>query len=179
MKVLNLWYSQTGNTAKVASAIAEAAVAAGHEVDAVDVAGEPDRAIDLLAYDIAFAGSGVYAFLAGKPVMEYLGRLLGEQRRAGEVKPKAPRRPGKRAVVYCTYGGPHTGVNEAVPAVKWLGQIFDHLGIEVVAEWYVVGEFHGSAAEMSVKGRLGDIRGRPNEADLRAIAEQVKGILGV
>lgn len=177
MTILNLYYSQGGNTQRVAETIAQAAEEAGHEVETVAV--EADGELDLLGYDVVFAGSGVYAFLPGEPMMQGLGKAMGEYRRSGELKPCSPRRPGKKAVVYCTYGGPHTGAHEAVPAVKWLGQVFDHLGIDVVAEWYVVGEFHGSAAEMSVKGRLGDIRGRPTETDLRAIAEQVKGILRV
>ena len=31
----------------------------------------------------------------------------------------------------------------------------------------------------SLDGRLGDIRGRPNEQDLRDLAEKVKGILRI
>jgi hypothetical protein len=37
-------------------------------------------------------------------------------------------------------------------------------------EWYVVGEFHGSE-EKSTMGRMGDIRGRPNEEDLRKVRQ--------
>jgi len=73
--------------------------------------------------------------------------------------------PGKYALVFCTYSGPHTGINEAIPAVKYVGQFFEHLGFTVLDEICVVGEFHGSL-EASTEGRMGDIRGRPNRADL-------------
>ena len=177
MKVLNLFYSSTGNTAKVAEAIGTAAAAAGHEVDTVEVAS--DTEVNVLDYDVVFAGSGVYQWLPGKPLMERFGAWLKTASAAGEVKLGCPRRAGKKAVVYCTYGGPHTGVSEAVPAAKWMGQLFDHLGIEVVAEWYVVGAFQGKLAKNNVGGRLGNIEGRPTAEELAHVAEQVKGVLGM
>ena len=76
----------------------------------------------------------------------------------------------KHALIFCTYSGPHTGIDEATPAGKYAGQFFEHLGITVLDEWYVVGEFHGSE-ERSTLGRLGDIRGRPNEQDLARVRE--------
>ena len=80
--------------------------------------------------------------------------------------------------MYCTYGGVHTGINEATPTIKYLGQFFDHLGYTIVGEWYIIGEFKTKGSpDPSIDGRLGDIRGRPNEADLREVAEKVKGIL--
>lgn len=177
MKVLNIYQSTTGNTEKVATGISEAVEKAGHQVDTVKIT--EGTAIDVLAYDFVFAGSGVYQWLPGKPLMDLFSGLMKRYADAGEVEPCCPRRPGRRAVVYCTYGGPHTGVSEAVPAVKWMGQLFDHLGVDVVAEWYVVAEFQGKLQRLSTGGRLGDIRGRPNEEDLRQIAEKVGGILRV
>ena len=38
----------------------------------------------------------------------------------------------------------------------------------MIDEWYVIGEFHGRE-EASTQGRLGDIRGRPNEEDLAKV----------
>jgi hypothetical protein len=100
---------------------------------------------------------------------------------AGEIKYSSPSRAGKKAIVYCTYGGAHTGVNEAVPSVKYLGQLFDHLGFEIVAEWYLIGQYPdaGRFKDFSSQGRLGNIFGRPNAADLDDLAERVKGILQV
>ncbi len=179
MKILNLYYSSTGNTEKVATRIAETAANLGHGVDTVKLAGVAD--VDLLPYDLVFLGSGVYQWLPGKPVQEFVAGRLSHYSEAGEIKLAAPRRPGKRGVVYCTYGGAHTGVNEAIPAVKYMGQLLDHLGIEVVAEWYFVGEYPGKGRmqEFSLGGRLGDIKGRPNDADLLEVAQRVTGILRV
>ena len=80
-------------------------------------------------------------------------------------------------MVYCTYGGVHTGINEAIPAVKFMGQLYDHLGYTIVGEWYIVGEYKTDRLrDRSINGRLGDIRGRPNTGDLKDVAERVKGI---
>ena len=91
-------------------------------------------------------------------------------RKQGGIKTGAPKVPGKHALIFCTYSGPHTGINEAIPAGKYAGQFFEHLGFTVLDEWYVVGEFHGSV-ERSTQGRLGDIRGRPNAEDLEKIRQ--------
>ena len=80
----------------------------------------------------------------------------------------APRVPGKNALLFCTYSGPHTGINEAIPAGLYAGQFFEHLGFNVLDEWYIVGEFHGNN-EASTQGRLGDIRHLPNEEDLAKV----------
>ena len=179
MKVLNLYFSATGNTEKVAMRIGEAVQEIGREVDTLKVTGK-DIEIDILNYDFVFAGSGVYAQLPGTPLIEPFKELMQKYRKAGEVKPTSPRRPSAFAVIYCTYGGAHTGINEAIPAVKYMGQLFDHLGYTIMTEWYIVGEYKTERLRgHSVAGRLGDIRGRPNEADLRDVAARVKGILQI
>jgi flavorubredoxin len=179
MKVLNLYFSATGNTEKVAMRIGEAVQEIGREVDTLKVTGK-DIEIDILNYDFVFAGSGVYAQLPGKPLIELFKKLMQKYRKAGEVKPTSPRRPSAYVIVYCTYGGAHTGINEAIPAVKYMGQLFDHLGYTIMAEWYIVGEYKTERLRgHSVAGRLGDIRGRPNEEDLRDVAARVKGILQI
>ena len=90
----------------------------------------------------------------------------------GDIKPCAPKIAGKTAVIFCTYSGPHTGINEATTAGDYMGQFFEHIGFDVAAKWYVVGEFHGNE-EMSTRGRLGDIRGRPNSEDLAEVENNV------
>jgi len=178
MKILHLYFSTTGNTRKVARQIDRTLRQLGHEVETVPVTKELEP--DLLAYDLIFTGSGVYSWLPGKPMIELIGKLREKYARIGEIKPASPRRPGKKAVIYCTYGGGHTGANEAVPAVKYMGQLFDHLGFEVIAEWYVPGEFlGGNLQHLSTTGRLGNIKGRPNGQDLQEISEKVIGILRV
>ena len=179
MKVLNLYYSMTGNTEKVTERITRTVEELGLDVDTVKITGK-DMQLDILEYDFVFVGSGVYAQLPGQPLMELYRGLLQDYVKRGEIKPASPRRPGARAVVYCTYGGVHTGINEALAAVKYMGQLFDHLGYTIEAEWYIVGEYlTENLRSHSVTGRLGDIRGRPNEEDLRDVAERVKGVLRI
>ncbi len=175
MRVLNLYFSSTGNTKKVADQIAATATSLGHQVDTIRATAHAE--VDLLAYDLIFLGSGVYEWLPGKPLRTLCSRLRQKYVAQGEIKPGAPCRQNKIGVVYATYGGGHTGVNEAIPTGKYLGQILDHLGIQVLAEWYLVGEYHGKLQGFSARGRLGDITGRPNDEDLRQVAEMVRGVL--
>lgn len=179
MKILNLYFSSTGNTEKVAQRITATVHQLGHEIDTIKIVGDQDP--DLLGYDVIFVGSGVYQWLPGKSIQEFITGRLAHYAAAGEIKYASPRRAGKRVIVYCTYGGAHTGVNEAIPAVKYLGQLFDHLGFEIVAEWYLIGKYPetGRFKDFSTSGRLGDISGRPNATDLDELAERVKGILRV
>lgn len=175
MKALNVYFSSTGNTARVAETITAVLREEGAQVETLQA---KDAAhADLLGHDMVFLGSGVYEWLPGKPMQNALGELRKRYVENGAIKPASPRRSGSRAVVYCTYGGAHTGINEALPAVKYMAQIFDHLGIDVIGEWYVVGAYHGRMAEFSRTGRLGDISGRPDERDLREVAELVRGVL--
>ncbi len=178
MKILNIFSSATGNTHKVADQINRTLQQLGHEVETVKATKESEP--DILSYDLAFVGSGVYMWLPGKPMLELISKLREKYARLGEIKPASPRRPGKKAVIYCTFGGGHTGANEAVPAVKYMGQLFDHLGYEIICEWYVPGEFlGGNLQHLSIIGRLGNIQGRPNDHDLQEISEKVAGILRV
>ncbi len=179
MKILNLYFSSTGNTAKVADRITTTVEHLGHQIDTVKITG--DAEIDLLSYDFIFVGSGVYQWMPGKVMQEFILARLTQYVSAGEIKPASPRRLGKKCVVYCTFGGAHTGVNEALPAGKYLGQLFDHLGFEIVAEWYFVGQYpsEGRLKDMSILGRLGNIMGRPSDADLEDIAEKVTGVLRI
>jgi hypothetical protein len=182
MKTLNLSYSSTGNTGKVAERIDRTLRELGHSHDSIQAGGgsESGPEIELLEYDCVFVGSGVYAWLPGKPLQDLLTELRKGYVKSGAIKPASPRLSGRKAVVYCTYGGAHTGINEAVPAVKYMAQLFDHLGFEILDEIYVVGEYiPESMQEMSRQGRLGDIRGRPDEHDLNEVEQRVRGLLRV
>ena len=175
MEILNLFFSSTGNTLKIAERINQTLLSLGHQVYSVKV--KQDIQVDVLKYDMVFAGSGVYAWLPGKPMQRLLENLRSDYASKGLIKPGAPR-IGKKAVIYCTYGGTHTGINEAVPAVKFMGQLFDHLGFEILDEWYFPGEYHrANMKEMSITGRLGDITGRPDEHDLKEVEQRVRGIM--
>jgi flavodoxin len=174
--VLNLYFSSTGNTEKVAFMIEDTVKRLGYNIVTVKVT-SGDIDVDILKFDFVFVGSGVYGQLPGKPMIELHRRLLEKYVEEGEVKQASPRRLSANVVVYCTYGGVHTGVNEAIPAVKFMGQLYDHLGYTIAGEWYIVGEYKTDKfRNRSIGGRLGDIRGRPNTEDLKEIAEKVKGI---
>ena len=168
MNAIIVYWSKTGNTEKVARAIQEGLEKARVHVllKRVEDAGD----VDFYAYDLVCIGFPSYGWSPPKPMDKFLNSKFRTYRSRGRVKIGAPKVPGKSALVFCTYSGPHTGIREAIPAGLYAGQFFEHLGFTVLGEWYVVGEYHGSE-ESSTKGRLGDIRGRPNEEDLRKVRQ--------
>ena len=171
---LVLYSSVTGNTEKVAKRIAKVLKGKGHDVAFVRVDEKTD--VDLLAYDLVFLGSAVHQWLPTKMLMNYVKRMLKRYFRSGVIVPSSPIRPGKHAVCFCTYSGPHTGLSEAVPATGWMRAFLEHLGFIVLEEWHTVGEFKNSE-ENSTIGRWGNIKGRPNEHDLAEIEGRAIGIL--
>jgi flavorubredoxin len=168
MKAVILYWSKSGNTEKASLAIKEGLEASGVSVTYRRI--EESGDLDWFDYDLVCVGFPSYQFHPPEPVVAYLKSKFGEYRQQGRVKIGCPRIAGKHALIFCTYSGPHTGIKEAIPAGKYAGQFFEHLGFEVEDEWYVVGEFHGRE-DNSTKGRLGDIRGRPNREDLRKVRE--------
>jgi len=169
MKALIVYWSVTGNTEKVADAIEKGLVDHNIEVTKKVVADASED--DFYDYDLVFLGSPTYMFMPPEPVIKFIKGKLKMHSKRGDIKLKSPKLPGKKAVVFVTYSGPHTGINEAVPVGKYIGQMFEHIGFEV-AEWYVAGEFHGRE-RLSLDGALGDIRGKPNEWDLAKIKGDV------
>lgn len=174
MKCLILYVSLGGNTEKVAQRIQDVLQAEKWEVELIKVDRETD--LDLYQYDLVFLGSPVITWLPTKTMMNFVLRTISYYQKTGDLVPCSPVRPGKYAICFCTYAGPHTGVSEAVPAIKWMRTFFEHLGFVVLDEWYTVGEFKGSE-ENSTRGRLGNIKGRPNENDLLEIENKTRGIL--
>ena len=175
MKGAILYWSKSGNTEKVAGAIREGLEASGVAVTHLRIEDAGD--LDWFDYDLVCVGFPSYQFHPPEPVVAYLKNRFGRYRQQGRVILGCPRIPGKHALVFCTYSGPHTGINEAIPAGKYAGQFFDHLGFEMEGEWYVVGEFHGKA-DNSTQGRLGDIRGKPTGEELEKIREDTIGLIG-
>jgi hypothetical protein len=170
MKAAILYWSKSGNTEKVGRAIQEGLGASGVEVTMKRAEEAAD--LDWFDYDLVCVGFPSYQFHPPEPMVTYLKNKFSEYRQQGRVRLGCPRIPGKHALIFCTYSGPHTGINEAIPAGKYAGQFFDHLGFEVEGEWYVLGEFHGKM-DNSTKGRLGDIRGKPTPEELRKVREDV------
>ncbi|HOP40478.1 MAG TPA: flavodoxin domain-containing protein [Geobacteraceae bacterium] len=161
-----IYWSHTGNTEKVALAMQDGLNEAGMNVSMFRV--EEEEQVDFFAYDLVCIGFPSYQWSPPKPVDEFLKGKFASYREEGRIKWGAPTVPGKNALIFCTYSGPHTGVREAVPAGLYVGQFFEHLGFSVLDEWYLAAEFHGSEAA-STQGRLGDLRGLPNEDDLRKV----------
>ena len=174
MKAAVIYWSKTGNTEKVALAIKDGLEAANAEVLLRRT--EEAEDIDFYDYDLLCIGFPSYQWSPPEPVVKFLRSKFGEYGKQGRVKTGAPKVPGKNVLIFCTYSGPHTGINEAIPAGKYVGQFFEHLGFTVLDEWYVVGEFHGSE-ERSTTGRMGDIRGRPNEQDIEKIKRDLSSLL--
>jgi len=105
----------------------------------------------------------------------FLKKKFVVYRQQGKVKPSAPKVPGKNALIFVTYSGPHTGIDEATPVGKDMRQFFEHIGFTVIDEWYVLSEFQGSL-ENSTKGRMGDIRGKPTGEELLRIKKNAEAI---
>jgi hypothetical protein len=169
-KALIIYYSKTGNTQKVALTIERGLRKGGLEPTIKRVSEAFDE--DYYNYDLVCFGTPCFHALPPPPVMKFVHKnFIRYRKNPSEVRVPAIPIPGKYALVFITFSGPHVGVNEALPAGKWLVQEFEHLGFEVRGEWYCVGEFHGWK-KGSTYGKMGDIRGRPNPEDLARIEER-------
>ncbi len=157
---LIVYWSSTGNTQKVAYAIQVGLEAAGLSVELK----KPQEAAELGFLQLTIWSVSVrlrFEWQPAKPVADLLKAKLNLYRSQGKIKPCAPKVPGKNALVFVTYSGPHTGIDEATPAGKTMRQYFEHFGFTVVGEWYIVGEFHGREDNST----LGQARRHPWEAN--------------
>jgi len=172
-KALLIYWSKTGNTEKVAHAIKQGLEEKGVQVTIK----KPEEAenIDYFDFDLVCVGAPSYSWHPPEPITDFLKKKFATYRQQGKVKPSAPKVPGKNALIFVTYSGPHTGIDEATPAGKDMCQFFEHIGFNIIDEWYVLSEFHGSL-ENSTKGRMGDIRGKPTEEDLQKIKEDANRV---
>jgi flavodoxin len=170
---LMIYWSKTGNTEKVATAIKQGLEEAGVQVTMQ----KPEEAedIDYFDFDLVCVGAPSYSWHLPEPMTNFLKKKFAAYRQQSKVKPSAPKVPGKNALIFVTYSGPHTGIEEATPVGKDMRQFFEHIGFNVIDEWYVLSEFHGSL-ENSTKGRMGDIRGKPTKEDLQKIKEDAKRV---
>jgi flavorubredoxin len=163
---LIIYFSKTGNTEKVAFAIKRGLEKAGLKVTVKKVNEATEE--ELYDYDLVCFGSPVLHSLPPPPVFKFIRKNEKQYKKVGEVNLSSPKVLNKNAIIFCTYSGPHCGINEAIPVGKYIRQFFEHLGFDIKGEWYEVGEFHGWETG-STKGRLGDIRGRPNAEDLALV----------
>jgi flavodoxin len=170
---LIVYFSSTGNTQKVALAIKEGLEKEGLTVDLKMPQEAADA--DFYSYDLVCVGSPSIEWQPAKPMADLLKAKLNLCRSQGKILPCAPKVAGKNALVFCTYSGPHTGIDEATPAGKTMRQYFEHFGFNIVGEWYVPSEFHGRE-DMSTLGRLGDKRGKPTAHELAKIKKDAQQI---
>jgi len=107
MKALVTYWSATGNTAKVSQTIYEALVQEQVDSRILKLAEAGNE--DFLNYDLVFFGAPPYQFTVADPVLRFIKDKMNYHRDRGDINPTAPKIPGKRVVVFCTYSGPHTG----------------------------------------------------------------------
>ena len=166
MKALIVYWSKTGNTEKVAQSIMHGLEES--KADVTLVTPEEAGGIDWFDYDLVCMGCPSYHWAPPKPFKAYLDERYKLYQKQGLVKLCSPRIENKNALIFCTYSGPHTGISEAIPVTKVVGQYFDHLGFQIAGEWHIAGEIHGNE-DMSLKGRLGNIKGWPSDHDLKKV----------
>ncbi|MGI5901899.1 MAG: flavodoxin family protein [Desulfitobacteriia bacterium] len=168
-KAVIIYCSITGNTEKVAVSLRDGLEEGGIRVSLLEVTEAFE--VDIFDYDLVCMGTPSYSWRPPKPMEKYLRDLFNRYRKEGRIKIGAPVLPGKFGLVFCTYSGPHTGIREAIPVGKYVGQFLEHFGFLVLDEWYVLSEFHGSE-ENSTLGRMGNIKGLPNKEDLERLKSQ-------
>jgi flavodoxin len=172
-KAIVLFWTKNGNTEKVARRIHDTLLKAGMQASISFI--HKDNEIEYLDYNLIFLGAPVYNNLSPMPVLSFLRK--NRRREGAEILASAPEIPGVAAVPFCTFGGGHTGYNEAIPMLKHIGQYFEHEGIRVVDYIASVGFFPEADESYNTKGRFGDIRQRPDEHDLMEVEGRVRGIL--
>jgi len=170
---LLIYWSKTGNTEKVTLAIKEGLEGAGLKVLMKRI--EDSEDVDFLEYDLVCIGSPTYQWHPPPAVDNFLKKKHNRYCDEGKIKLAAPKIPGKNALVFCTYAGPHTGINEVIPSGKYISQFLEHLGFTILDEWYILSEYRGWK-EGNTKGRMGDIRGKPNQDDLQKIRKKAEKI---
>jgi len=169
-KAAIIYWTNTGNTQKVAETIKSSLENIEWEVSLLKVKEAHD--LDYFEFDLVCIGFPSYEWTTPRPMTNFLKTNLNKHRKAGLVQLGAPKVPGKYVLIFCTYSGPHTGINEAIPAGLYAGQFFEHIGFTVVDAWYVLSEFRGQE-DVSTMGRMGDIRGKPTSQDLVKIKADI------
>lgn len=112
-RVRVFYYSKTGNTRKVAEAIASEMKA-----DAVDVV-KHGGSYGMRDCDLLFVGSGIYWFKAGNEMVKFLESLAPSE--------------GKHAAVFATHGSRDDHIAQ-------MKRILEGKGLKVVGEWSCPGQ---------------------------------------
>ena len=168
-KSLIIYQTMTGNTEKVALRFQKVFTSKGWQCDIFKIDKNTDFAslpFKFESYDFLCAGSGVYMALPGKEITELMFKYTHQTKRDGKiVRVHRMIIPGpKTGVVFVTYAGTHLGPKEAEPALSLLELNIEHLRFKCIARF----SCPGGISKTATPGQwFGDIRGRPNERDLR------------
>jgi flavodoxin len=186
MRILVAYYSETGNTAKIADAIRESLAAKGHEADLMEVPdardpGEPS-ADALNANDLVFLGSTCHDADLARPVKQILERLSPSPAfklagfvthasytpEGGEAEPKAHETWASRCALSFRQTSKENGI-------EFLGY-FGCMGapsspIERFIRSTIVTD------EDQCEAYIREVRGHPNEDDLPKVKEFAHEIL--
>ena len=167
-KGLIIYQSMSGNTEKVALKFKQVFENKGWKCDVfkidknIDVDNLP---FDFQDYDFLCAGSGVYAALPGKEVVDVMYKTTHRTKKDGKIvrlHRKITVGP-KKGVVFVTFAGTHIGPKEADPSLSLLELNIEHLRFKCVGRFACPGKI-GKKATPGYW--YGDIRGRPSERDL-------------
>jgi len=168
LKILIAYYSDTGNTEKVAKAIKEGII--GHEVNLSAV-----KKVDPLllgSYDLVFLGSGIYAYAIHRKVSNLIN--------------KAPKLPSTFVYFYT-----HESPNPWPDAFKSIKKTIEQNHCEIIAEFECCGENLKMTDEnrqfamrnLSFEERIQWekqyelVRGHPNDEDLENAKKFAQSII--
>jgi len=159
MRILITYYSNTGNTEKIAKSMAEGLAHA--EVDIKPV-GDTDPN-SLRSYDLVLLGSGIYASKVSKEIVNLVKKT--------EELPE-------NFVLFCT----HASVTNYQNGFRTVKKAIDKVGSKIIAEWDCRGENLGMSEEQQ-KSMLAalpeaqrkkaekdqkELKGHPNAEDLES-----------
>ena len=110
VNALILYYSNTGNTKKVAIAINNGLEDVGINVSIIDIS--KVKEIDYFDYDLVCIGCPSIQWHPPKLVTEFLKKNFDMYRKQNKIKIESPTVPRRKVLIFCTYSGPHTGLDE-------------------------------------------------------------------
>ena len=172
-KNLILFASNTGNTKKVAEELKRSFYRHGWESVLKEIPQDYDVKnpdFDFDDYDFLSVGSPVISELPLPRVREVLWSKWPGIHKV-EVGPKC-------GIVFCTFGGAHLGMKEAEPTLKLLEVEVEHLSFKVIGSLAILGSMGGTESDVfHPESYFGDLRGRPNEEDMRTVARFVDDVM--
>ncbi|WP_457569494.1 flavodoxin family protein [Desulfurobacterium sp.] len=169
MRVAILYWSGTGNTRRLVNVLLELMENFLCEFTVIEIKSKLD--FNPLEYDVVIFGIPVYRFLPPKEVISFIEHNMDKFKYLRKLR--SPKVPFKFGVTFCTYSGIHTGIKEAIPAVKYVSQFLEHFGYLVVDELYVLCRFNGWD-EANINGKCGVIADLPDNRTISNFREDMQ-----